>query len=146
MPSLSDRLNNEGPSPTLREPDDLDNPSPEFAPFHLEGARPLSQSLGDYLTEPTWAGDDANPDVVLQHSQNGELTVWIARFRNSFGFAYIITCWDWERQFHFEVPEETVGDIIKQAAESHYWSFDITSDELLENFVEDVVSRSEEQG
>lgn len=138
MPSLSERLNNEDEIPKLREPNDPDNPSPEFAPFELKEARPLSQALGDYLTEPTWAGEDANPDVVLQHGDNPEVTVWIARFRTSEGFAYILTCWGWDHQMHFEVPKETVADVIEQASGSAYWTFDITNDELLENFVEEL--------
>ncbi|GAA0289713.1 hypothetical protein GCM10009066_00310 [Halarchaeum salinum] len=36
MSSLSDRLNTEDEIPTLREPDDLDNPDPMYAPFELK--------------------------------------------------------------------------------------------------------------
>jgi hypothetical protein len=138
MSSLSDRLNTEGETPTLREPDDLDNPNHEYAPFELEAARPLSQALGDYLTEPHWAGEDAEPDVVLQHAQNPELTVWIARYRASEGSAYVLTCWGWDHKMHFDVPKETVADVVEQASDSAYWTFDITDDELLERFVEDL--------
>lgn len=138
MSSLSDRLNTEDEIPKLREPDDLDNPDPMYAPFELKKARPLSQAIGDYLTEPTWAGEDANPDLVLQHVQNPEVTVWIARYRTSHGFAYVLTCWGWNHQMHFDVPKETVADVIEQASSSHYWTFDITNDELLENLVEEL--------
>ena len=138
MASLSDRLNTEEEVPQLREPDDLDNPSPDYAPFKLKEARPLSQSLGDHLTEPTWAGEDANPDVVLQHGQNPELTVWIARYRCSDGFAYVLTCWDFERQIHFDVPKQTVADVIEQASGCPYWTLDIPDEELLESFVEEL--------
>jgi len=61
MSSLSDQLNTKGETPTLRELDNLDNPSYEYAPFKLEAARPLSQALGGYLTEPHWAGKMRNP-------------------------------------------------------------------------------------
>lgn len=138
MSSLSERLNNEGEIPELREPEDADNPEPDEAPFELKEARPLSQSLGDFLTEPTWAGEDANPDVVLQHGQNPELTVWIARFGNSGEDAYVLTCWGWEHQMHFDVPKQTVTDVIEQASESPYWTFDIPDDVLLERFVEEL--------
>jgi len=39
---------------------------------------------------------------------------------------------------HFDVPKETVADVVEQASDSPYWTFDITDDELLENFVEDL--------
>lgn len=44
--------------------------------------------------------------------------------------------WGWEHQMHFDVPEETVADVIEQASGSPYWTFDIPDDELLERFVE----------
>lgn len=134
--SKTDRLNTEDEFPQLRKPDDLDNPSPEYAPFALEEARPLSQALGDYLTHPGLAGDDANADVVLQHSRNAELTVWIARFSSEKGTAYIMTCWGIHHEMHFDVPKDTVADVIEQAADDICWTLDIVDDDLRERFVD----------
>ena len=136
MSKISERLDNEGEIPDLQEPEDPDNPDPNKAPFELKEARPLSQALGDYLTVDTRVGEDANPDVVLHYKKSPELTAWITRYRSSHGVAYVLTCWGWDHQMYFEVPKETIVDVIEQTSESPYWTFDIPDDELLENFIE----------
>ena len=136
MTDLASRLNTEGDVPDLHEPDDLDNPSSDYAPFELDEARPISQRLGEYLTEPTYSRGDGEPVVVLQHSENPELTVWISRYSCSDGFAYVVTCWGWDHQLYFEVPRGTVTDVIEQASGSAYWTLDITNSDLLEEFID----------
>lgn len=138
MQSLSNRLNTEGDVPSLREPDDLNTPNPAHAPFELESARPLSQTLGDYLTEPSWAGEDANPDIVLQHIRNQELTVWIARFDTATDPAYVLTCWDADIRFHFDVSRETLVSVLEQASASPIWLFKISDNDLLETLVNNL--------
>lgn len=132
MRSLSERLDNEGEIPKLREPRNLNEPSPHEAPFELDDATPLSQSLGDFLTEPAYAGKDANPDLVIQHVRNEELTAWISRYNTNEEPAYVLTCWGWDHRMHFEITKETAINVVEQASKSPIWLFDISDDGLLE--------------
>ena len=125
-----DRLDSSDGIALLREPTDPDSPAPSIAPFELAEARPLSQNLGRALTEMTWIGDGANPDVVLRHATNDELEVWINRLGHP--PAYVLACWDVDHQFFFEVPKEVASDVLAQALNDVWWAITTLDEDLLE--------------
>lgn len=142
MPREFDHLAQRNGSALLKEPDDRRRPSPDIAPFDLEEAYPLRTSLGGYLTSPdTVRPEDGNPSIVLEHSTNPELTVWVNRFvpaGGRFTDFFVLACHDHQRAFYYEVPEETVESVLQQAMDEAYWGVAHLDDDLLEALLDEL--------
>nr|AKB09798.1 hypothetical protein [Halorubrum litoreum] len=129
--SLSDRLDTVDGVSQLGTPDDVDAPGAEVAPFELSKTWPLTRQMGATLTEPEDDTDDADPGVVFRLRENPKVSAWLARFQRGDESAYILTCWDGEKEFYFEVPREVAVSALEQAVESHLWAISRLDSNLL---------------
>jgi hypothetical protein len=142
MPRKFEHLAQRAGSAVLKEPDNHKRPSPEVAPFDLDEAYPLRSNLGSYLTTPdTVRPEDGNPPIVLEHTTNPELTVWINRYAPADGrFAdfFVLSCRDFNKSFYYEVPKSTVKSVLKQATDTTYWGIASLDDAFLEAILDEL--------
>jgi len=142
MPREFEHLAQRNDMAVLKEADDRQRPSTDVAPFELEEAYPLADRVGTYLTSPNLVrDDDGDPLLVLNHTTNPELTVWVNRYLTAESTSrefFVLSCHDHDKAFYYEVPQDTVESVLRQAMDDVYWGIGSLNDDLLEALLDGI--------